>query len=84
MAILALTSYLAVSNWTGHLRLLTKQPARFAESEPWLCSGTEKDEITELTVTFNEMGGSMPFLSQRNFMQPRPLELQTPITIIRE
>jgi signal transduction histidine kinase len=44
-----------------------------------------KDEITELTVTFNEMLERLQaaFTSQRNFINDAGHELQTPITIVR-
>ncbi len=89
MAIIALTSsvaWLAAGQILARLRLLTETARSISESDLTqriLVQGT--DEITELTVTFNEMLARLQaaFTSQRDFINDAGHELRTPITIIR-
>jgi len=89
MAIIALTSsvaWLAAGQILARLRLLTETARSISESDLTqriLVQGA--DEITELTVTFNEMLARLQaaFASQRDFINDAGHELRTPITIIR-
>lgn len=89
MAIIALTSsvaWVAAGQILARLRLLTETARSISESDLTqriLVQGT--DEITELTVTFNEMLARLQaaFTSQRDFINDAGHELRTPITIIR-
>lgn len=89
MAVIALTSslaWLAAGRILTRLRLLTETARSISESDL-----TQRipvrgiDEITELTVTFNEMLERLQaaFSSQRDFINDAGHELRTPITIIR-
>ena len=89
MAMIALTSsmaWLTAGQILTRLRLLTEAARSISESDLTqriLVQGA--DEITELTVTFNEMLERLQtaFNSQRDFVNDAGHELRTPITIIR-
>ncbi len=89
MAVIALTSsfaWLAAGRTLARLRLLTETARLISDSDlTQRISVQGKDEITELTVTFNEMLERLQaaFTSQRNFINDAGHELQTPITIVR-
>lgn len=89
MAVIALTSsfaWLAAGRTLTRLRLLTETARSIGDSDlTQRISVQGKDEITELTVTFNEMLERLQaaFTSQRNFINDAGHELQTPITIAR-
>ena len=89
MAIIALTSslaWLAAGRILTRLRLLTEAARSISESDLTQRIPVQgKDEITELTATFNEMLERLQaaFTIQRNFINDAGHELQTPITIIR-
>ena len=89
MGLVALASSLA---WLGsgqilvRLRLLTETAKSISSSDLNQRIPVQgKDEITELTVTFNEMLARLEsaFISKRNFINDAGHELRTPITIIR-
>ena len=89
MAIIALTSslaWLAAGRILTRLRLLTETAHSINDTDLTQRIPVQgKDEITELTITFNEMLERLQsaFLSQRNFINDAGHELQTPITIVR-
>lgn len=89
MAAIALTSslvWLAAGRILTRLRLLTETAQSITESDLTQRIPVQgKDEITELTVTFNEMLERLQagFTSQRNFINDAGHELRTPITIVR-
>ena len=89
MGLIALASSLA---WLGsgriieRLHLLTNTAKSISSSDLSQRIRVQgKDEITELTVTFNEMLARLEsaFISKRNFINDAGHELRTPITIIR-
>lgn len=89
MGLIALASSLA---WLGsgqilvRLRLLTETAKSISSSDLNQRIPVQgKDEITELTVTFNEMLARLEssFISKENFINDAGHELRTPITIIR-
>ena len=89
MGLIALTTSLA---WLGagriiaRLRLLTETARSISSSDlSQRIPVRGKDEITELTVTFNEMLDRLEsaFISQQNFINDAGHELRTPITIIQ-
>lgn len=89
MAIIALTSslaWLAAGRILTRLHLLTETAHSISDSDLTQRIPVQgKDEITELTITFNEMLERLQsaFISQRNFINDAGHELQTPITIVR-
>lgn len=89
MAIIALTSsvaWLAAGRILTRLRLLTQTAHLISDTDLTQRIPVQgKDEITELTITFNEMLERLQsaFVSQRNFINDAGHELQTPITIVR-
>ncbi len=89
MAIIALTSsvaWLATGRIIARLHLLTETAHSIGDTDLTQRIPVQgKDEITELTITFNEMLERLQsaFTSQRNFINDAGHELQTPITIVR-
>ena len=89
MAVIALTSslaWLAAGRMLTRLRLLTETACSISEADlTQRIPVRGKDEITELTVTFNEMLERLQaaFTSQRDFIDDASHELRTPIAIIR-
>ncbi len=88
MAIIALTSsiaWLAAGRILSRLRLLSETARAISEydlTQRIVIQGS--DEITELTITFNEMLERLQaaFASQRDFINDAGHELRTPIAII--
>ena len=89
MGLIALASslaWLASGQILVRLRLLTETAKSISSSDLNQRIPVQgKDEITELTVTFNEMLERLEssFTSQQNFINDAGHELRTPITIIR-
>ena len=89
MGIIALTSSLAwleSGQIIARLHLLTETAKSISSSDLSQRIPVQgKDEITELTITFNEMLKRLDwaFTSQQNFINDAGHELRTPITIIR-
>jgi signal transduction histidine kinase len=89
MMITALSSsliWLAAGRILARLQLLTQTAHSISVSDLTQRIPIEgKDEITELTITFNEMLDRLEvaFASQRDFINDAGHELRTPITIIR-
>lgn len=89
MAAIALTSsvaWLATGRILTRLRLLTETARSISESDlTQRIPVRGEDEITELTITFNEMIERLEaaFTSQRDFIDDASHELRTPIAIVR-
>lgn len=89
MAIIALTSsiaWLAAGRILTRLRLLSETARKISEYDLTQRIPVQgSDEITELTITFNEMLERLQhsFSNQRDFMNDAGHELRTPIAIIR-
>ena len=89
MGLIALASslaWLASGKIIERLRLLTSTAKSISSSDLSQRIPVQgKDEITELTFTFNEMLARLQsaFISQQNFINDAGHELRTPITIIR-
>ncbi|WP_017314353.1 sensor histidine kinase [Mastigocladopsis repens] len=89
MAIIALSSsiaWLASGKIITRLRLLSETARSISQSDLTQRIPVQgSDEITELTITFNEMLERLQaaFSSQRDFMNDASHELRTPIAIIR-
>jgi signal transduction histidine kinase len=89
MVVIALISslvWLAAGQILTRLQLLTKTARSISSSDLTQRIPIQgKDEITELTITFNEMLERLQvaFASQRDFINDAGHELRTPITIIR-
>ena len=89
MAVLAVASVLAwvvAGRVLAPLRLLTETAHSISESDLTRRIPVQgKDEIAELTITFNEMLDRLQaaFSSQRDFINDASHELRTPMTIIR-
>ncbi|NJM71991.1 MAG: HAMP domain-containing protein [Cyanobacteria bacterium CRU_2_1] len=89
LAVIALTSsiaWLAAGRILSRLRLLSETARVMSESDLTQRIPVQgSDEITELTITFNEMLERLQvaFTSQRDFINDAGHELRTPITIVR-
>jgi signal transduction histidine kinase len=89
MVVIALSSsllWLAAGRILARLHLLTQTARSISFSDLTQRIPIQgKDEITELTITFNEMLERLQvaFASQRDFINDAGHELRTPITIIR-
>lgn len=88
-AVIALTSsitWLAAGRILSRLRLLSETARAISETDlTQRISVQGSDEITELTITLNEMLERLQaaFASQRDFINDAGHELRTPITIVR-
>jgi signal transduction histidine kinase len=89
MAAIALTSsivWLGAARTLTRLRLLTETARKITESDlTQRIPVRGKDEITELTITFNDMLDRLQaaFRSQKDFINDASHELRTPIAIMR-
>ncbi len=89
MGLIALVSslaWLASGKMIVRLRLLTETAKSISSCDLNQRIPVQgKDEITELTVTFNQMLERLEsaFISQQNFINDAGHELRTPITVIR-
>ncbi len=86
LAIFSVLAWFTVGRVLFPLRLLTKTAQSITESDMHqriLVQG--KDEIAELTATFNEMLDrlQLAFDSQKEFLKDASHELRTPITVIQ-
>jgi signal transduction histidine kinase len=89
MAVIALSSsivWLASGRILPRLRLLSETARAISETDlTQRITVQGSDEVTELTITFNEMLERLQaaFASQRDFINDASHELRTPITIVR-
>lgn len=86
LIIASLLAWLVAGNVLSSLHLLTNTARSISESDlTQRISVKGSDEISELTVTFNEMLERLEiaFSTQRDFINDASHELRTPITIIQ-
>jgi signal transduction histidine kinase len=86
LIIASLLAWVVAGNVLSSLRLLTNTARSISESDLTQRIPVKgSDEISELTVTFNEMLERLEtaFSTQRDFINDASHELRTPITVIR-
>jgi signal transduction histidine kinase len=86
IAVASVLAWVVAGRVLSPLRLLTETAYAITESDLTRRIPVQgKDEIAELTITFNEMLDRLQaaFSSQRDFINDAGHELRTPITIIR-
>jgi signal transduction histidine kinase len=85
-AVTSVLAWMVAGQVLAPLRLLTEMARSISESDLTRRIPVQGiDEISELTITFNEMLDRLQvaFATQRNFINDAGHELRTPITIIR-
>lgn len=86
LTVASVVAWVVAGRVLAPLRLLTETAHSISESDLTRRIPVQgKDEIAELTITFNQMLDRLQaaFASQRNFINDASHELQTPITIIQ-